>query len=169
MGSFKRRVSVFVNHQSEPPLTRLLFGRTGDWGGKREDQMVNLSFPVFPPHTFTISPSCFKHVYLPPWQRFAPDTTTVSTSIPPQWEAQSVFSSPPEAKSNKCLWFLRPDGSSEFVFNLGLSQEHTGFSPKIGSRKWIWGGEREERREEEERGVWLMSTRCLTFGGSHIL
>ena len=28
------------------------------------------------------------------------------------------------------------------------------------------GGKEEE---EEGRGVWLMSTRCLTFGGSHIL
>lgn len=66
---------------------------------------------------------------------------------------------------------LVSDGSCEFVFNLGLSQEHTGFSPKIGSTdeegRRVGGGGEEE--EEEGRGVWLMSTRCLTFGGSHIL
>ncbi len=82
-----------------------------------------------------------------------------------------------QTKPKKCLWFLGSDGSCEFVFNLELSQEHAGFSPKIGSTESGWGGKRGGRRrrrrrrggKEERRGVWLMSTRCLTFGGSHIL
>lgn len=37
---------------------------------------------------------------------------------------------------------LVSDGSCEFVFSLGLSQEHAGFSPKIGSTESGWGGKR---------------------------
>lgn len=73
------------------------------------------------------------------------------------------------------LVFWGSDGSCEFVFNLGLSKEHAGFSPKIGScecRERERGGRGSKRRgkeEEEEEGTLVMSTRCLTFAGSHIL
>lgn len=69
---------------------------------------------------------------------------------------------PPSSKTKlkKCLWFLGSDGSCEFVFNLRLSQEHTGFSPKIGSTESGWGGKRaleggkkkKKRRERSREG-----------------
>lgn len=59
--------------------------------------------------------------------------------------------------------------SREFVFNLGLSPEHAGLSPKIGSVERRCGGKRGVERGKKRRGLWLMSTRCLTFAGSHIL
>lgn len=58
----------------------------------------------------------------------------------------------PQTKPETCLWFLGSDGSCEFVFNLGLSQEHAGFSPKIGSTESRWGGKRGVGEGEEEEG-----------------
>lgn len=72
------------------------------------------------------------------------------------------------------LVFWGSDGSCEFVFNLGLSKEHAGFSPKIGSgvqraERSGRGSKRRGEEEEKEEGTLVMSTRCLTFAGSHIL
>lgn len=61
-------------------------------------------------------------------------------------------------KAPEMLWFFCRDGSGEFAFNLGLSREKR---KKRKGSEW--------RRRKRREGVWLMSTRCLTFGGSRIL
>lgn len=63
------------------------------------------------------------------------------------------FSLSSQTKPEECLWFLGSDGSREFVFNLGLSKEHAGFSPKIGSSTESGEGwEKEEKKKERRRG-----------------
>ena len=139
------------------------------------EQKVKLAFPIITPCNFSsrMYPSPLEHTTpLPLWA----------------WYGHSLDKHSSTMRSQKCSLFLclssqiKPqkmplvcDRSWEFVFNLELSHEHAGFSPKIGSTECRWGGKRRVRGrrwrggKEEGRGLWLMSTRCLTFGGNHIL